>query len=376
MINKIRLFHSKNSSKIYYLLLFFMLVGYALKIISGSGGDLTLRISEAKYFIYGVNPYDVYIGRVPKIDGYGYPNAYSFFSYFLIAPFTLIDGYIYQHVIFSLIDVSALVGGIFLMKSMLNAKEDNGSIITVVLLCSPFFWQHAITLNYNFIVAFGLILVFYGFNHNSTLYSILGMIIIGLKPSMAIPVFIYLIFTLRWKIFSLSAIIYLSILLLTANWTSTNPLDLLLQLKDVQSKFSNGHTDGFFFFIKPFLGDKIIILSGLMAIILMYLFKNKLDSPLNGLVIVVSLGIGLFYNHVHAWIISYPMLLIALSGYKNNDKYLFPVLSMLTFLIVPRMAGLFDNDNIDMFVSIHNVIRFGLLFVTAYFLTKYSKKVF
>ncbi len=370
MINKIQYIYKQNISIIYYLLLLLMLVGYALKVLNGSGGDLGLRISEAKYFLHGVNPYDVYIGRVERIDGYGYPNAYSFLSYYFAAPFTLIDSYFYQRIIFSLVDISALVGGIFLTNRMLNAKENHSAIITFVLLSSVFFWQQVNTLNYNLIATFGLLVVFYGLFCKNILYSVLGVIIIGLKPSIAIPVFVYLLFTRRWKPLFLSGVIYLSILFLTAMWTSTSPVDLLLQLKDTQSKFSNGHTDGFFYFIKPFIGDKITALGGVLTIVFIFLFREKLEDPLNGLVLVTALGIGFFYNHVHAWIISYPLLIIAISNYKDCDKSIFPIISMLIFLLVPRLSGLFGNDNIDLYVSIHNILRFGLLFVTAYFLVK------
>jgi hypothetical protein len=48
------------------------------------GADFFLRITEAKYFLAGINPYDVFMDFKPVVDAYGpKPAAYSFFSYFL-----------------------------------------------------------------------------------------------------------------------------------------------------------------------------------------------------------------------------------------------------------------------------------------------------
>ena len=47
------------------------------------GADLLWRITEAKYFLARINPYDVFTGVIPVISEFGAkPAIYSFFHIF------------------------------------------------------------------------------------------------------------------------------------------------------------------------------------------------------------------------------------------------------------------------------------------------------
>lgn len=362
-------FYKGNYIKIYFLLLLAMFVFYLFKINNGAGGDLMLRISESKYFINNINPYDVYNGTHPIIPEFGSPNAYSFVSYYLMIPFTLIQPNLFiTKIIYSLLDISLLVIGIKLTDQLFDTKKYLlAPIIVFMFLISVFYWQQVSTLNYNIVSAFGILLIFYSISSGSTLRAVFGLILIGVKPSFAIPIIIYLIITTRWKILAIGGFIYFLMLSFAAYWINTNIFEIIMQLKSTQSSFSNGHTDGFFFFIKAFLWPNIsLFLTGLLiSTITLHWFKNKIMDPISGLIITTTLGISLFYNQVHAWIIIYPILIYAISEmYENKSKFK-PVIFLSLFLIVPRLAGIFNEQHIDTYVAFHNVIRFGLLFVSA-----------
>ena len=48
-----------NAAKIFPLLVLTLIGYYAWMIRGGAGGDLMFRLSEARYFVNGINPYDV-----------------------------------------------------------------------------------------------------------------------------------------------------------------------------------------------------------------------------------------------------------------------------------------------------------------------------
>jgi len=362
--------YRNNKNAVFIALIVAMYLYYIFRVSCGAGGDLDLRISESKYFLAGVNPYDVYVGHVSKINDFGNPNAYSFFSYYFVSPLTLINNVFWQKIIYSSVDMIALVGGIYLTNRLLGISNFSGAIVVAVLLGSVFFWQQVTTLNYNLIVSFGLLLVFYGIHRGFLALTVLGMIIVGLKPSMAIPVFIYLVFTSRWIPLFMSMTIYFLTLFITSFLIKTSPIDLILQLKDTQFRFSNGYTDGFFFFLKPLLGNSITVFGVLTTIAVIYSFRRQLDDCQNGIEIVVALGLGLFYNHVHAWIIAYPLFLIAIENYRLERSTILPVICIFLFLIVPRLSGLFELQYRDLYIAFHNVLRYSLIFIATFSLIK------
>ena len=84
------------------------------------GADFFLRITEAKYFLAGINPYDVFMDLKPVVDAYGpKPAAYSFFSYFFAGLLTKITiSPQAQLFIFLCLDYLALLVGMALVIKM------------------------------------------------------------------------------------------------------------------------------------------------------------------------------------------------------------------------------------------------------------------
>ncbi len=287
--------------QIYVIMIGILFAYYIFRIIGGAGGDLELRLSEAKYFLNGINPYDVYIGKVDPIASYGRPNSYSFFSYYFASVLTCIDSVFWQKVVYGVLDIILLVAGIALTTRIVGKERSlSGPFIIAILLSSVFFWQHVTTLNYNLVAAFGIILTFYGISRSATFLMLIGIIIVGVKPSLAIPTLLYLFISKRWRLFIYAVLAYGVALIGACIWIDTNPIDLVVQLKDTQTRFSNGHTDGFFFFLKPFLHEHIKIVEISISVFALVLFRKHILDPLSGLIIVITLGISLFYNQVHA----------------------------------------------------------------------------
>src|SRR5262245_30538788 len=127
-----------------------LLVGfYFLRIHAGAGSDLALRISEAAYFLHGINPYIVYVGARPIVPAFGEPYAYSMFSYFFAAPLTLIP-LIWAKALFAAFDVCAQVIMIYLIAKRVDLPISAAwAAYLLVLLPSTFYIQHVTFLNYN-----------------------------------------------------------------------------------------------------------------------------------------------------------------------------------------------------------------------------------
>lgn len=82
---------------------------YLNEIINpGAGVDILWRVTEANYFLDGINPYDVFVGKREFNEEYGKPAAYAFSSYLLAAPFTLIKNKLAILAIYSFIDIYVL----------------------------------------------------------------------------------------------------------------------------------------------------------------------------------------------------------------------------------------------------------------------------
>ena len=210
-----------------------------------------LRVWEAKYFLLRINPYDVFIGDVPRKEGFGTSNAYSWFSYYFGALISVIDSAKGQKALYAVLDMALLFGGIRLTEKLCGGSHHHHAPIVIdILLCSVFFWQHVYFLNYNVIAIFGLILVFWGIERPDIRSSVAGMVIIGVKPTLAIPAIICLIMTGRWHILIYSGVIYTMTLLMAAYWVGTSPIDLVLQLNNLQVIETSNHSDGILFFLK------------------------------------------------------------------------------------------------------------------------------
>jgi hypothetical protein len=368
-------------SFVYVMTLLAMFACYLFRIVGDEkvGVDLRLRVAEATYFLRGINPYDVYVGKLARLEGIDVSHAYSFFSYYFAAIFIPIRNSYVQAILFSTLDVLLLCAGIWMVGRLTGLAVRVAAPLTVaILLLSVFFWQHINNLNYNFIAAFGLLLVFFGVSKKSPVLAAVGMIVIGLKPTLAIPAFIYLLVTKRWRTLLYASVSYGSLLMITSLQINTSPIDIIVQLANTQSKFSNGHTDGFFFFLKPILNGQITLLGIVVTVTLLILSRRYVIDPMNGLIVVIALGLSLFYNNVHAWIIVYPLLayaiaIVATDGAKHRSVLIASLL-LIIFLVVPRLAGLVGESYVDTYVAVHNVVRFSLLGVASFLLIRFRSQ--
>jgi hypothetical protein len=341
------------------------------------GADFFLRVTEAKYFLARINPYDVFMDLKPIVDAYGpKPAAYSFFSYFFAGFLTKITPFSQaQLFIFLCLDFLTLVGGILLVKKMNNRfmdlpaepfrPYDRNWVLILVLSCSTFFWQHVYFLNYTLISVFGLLLLAYGLSKQQTITPLLGMILIGLRPSLAIPVFIYLAVSKRWRIFSLAVIEYLLVLLFAAWILDVNPIVLVKQLSDTQRHFSDNldyhHAEGILLSLKPYVGTYLTTVSALVAGLIMLRYRKYLSNPLISVVLITTCSVSLFYTQVHAWISVYPILLIALSIASTKKNFMMIVGLLIGFLIIPRLSGQIPEEYRYHYIVVHNLVRFGAL---------------
>lgn len=341
------------------------------------GADLLWRITEAKYFLVRINPYDVFTGASPIISEYGAkPAIYSFFSYFLgglLAAVAVVDQM--QIFIFICLDFCALVAGIVIVNKLIQTTAEapwwlpqtnqQNRTLMLILACSTYFWQHVYFLNYTLLSVLGLLLVLYGLSRQSMLTALLGMSLIGLRPSLAIPVFIFLVVGRHWKILMWSTLAYGLVLLITAWWLRTSPLSLLQQLSEIQRYFSENlsyhHAEGALLILTPYLGPYMTPLSALITFLIMLHYRAHLSNPVVSLLLITSCSVSLFYTQVHAWVSIYPILLIALIDRSVNRNLRLVVPILIGFLILPRLSGYVSEEFRFQYLVIQNLVRFGAL---------------
>lgn len=353
------------------------------------GADFLLRVTEARYFLVGINPYDVFMGREPVISAFGpTPAAYSFFSYFFAGLFVKItSNQQTQLFIFICLDFASLVAGVLLVNKMMRSfftgplksvqQPSKTWVLVLVLVCSTYFWQHVYFLNYTLLSVFGLLLVTLGLHKKLTLLPLLGMALIGLRPSLAIPVFVYLVVGKHFKLLALAGLEYLCVLLLASVELQTNPIDLIKQLSEVQRYFSDNlsyyHAEGILLILKTQLGSFLTIASILIVGLVMLMYRKHLANPLVSLVLIITCSVSLFYTQVHAWVSVYPILLIALAGVStpaDTSKKIFVVsklllLVLIGFLILPRLSGYVTDEYRYHYLVAQNLVRFGALWFCA-----------
>ena len=356
------------------------------------GADFLLRITEAKYFLAGINPYDVFMGFKPIISAYGpKPAVYSFFSYLFAGLITkAASSEPIQLLIFIYLDFAALVAGVLLVNKILQSflgcqpglapQSQHNWVLMLVLICSTYFWQHVYFLNYTLLSIFGLLLVIWGLSKNIILWPLLGTALIGLRPSLAIPVFVYLLVSKHFRFLAIASVVYLFVLVVASIKLQANPVDLIKQLADVQRYFSDHlsyyHAEGILLILKSLLGSYLTIVSTLIVSLIMVAYRKHLANPLISLVLIITCSVSLFYTQVHAWVSVYPILLIALSVTTTRGLIInrYPkalVLVLIGFLIVPRLSGYVTEEYRYYYLVVQNLVRFGALWFCVVFLIKH-----
>lgn len=363
----------------YWGIVFLPLTIYLYKYqLHQTGADFLVRMAEAKYFLARINPYDVFFGLKPIISVYGpEPAVYSFFSYVFGAVITKISNISkIQILIYIAIDFFSLVLGILFIRKIANLETHNqfeqsqpDIKLILVLICSTYFWQHVYFLNYTLISEFGLILLIYGLTKKLNFVALIGMSLIGLRPSLAIPVFVYLLFGRYWKILLLSIVEYLGVLLFVSWRLSTSPVDLLKQLAEIQRHFADNlgyyHAEGALSILQPLLGNYLTILSMLVVCLIFIRYRAHLSNALVSLVLITACSVSFFYTQVHAWISVYPILLIALIEASKRKKLDWIIFVLIGWLVVPRLSGFVPEQYRYEYVVIYNLCRFGALWYCA-----------
>ena len=358
------------------------------------GADFLLRMTEAKYFLAGINPYDVFMDLEPIISVYGpKPAAYSFFSYFFAGLFTKISSHQQtQLFIFICLDFAVLLAGIWLVNKMtkpfltshplLTQRPQKNWVLILVLICSTYFWQHVYFLNYTLLSVLGLLLVILGLQKKQLLLPLLGMALIGLRPSLAIPVFVFLFVGKHFKLLALASLEYLGVLLLASVKLQTNPITLIKQLSEVQRYFSDNlgyhHAEGILLVLKTQLGSYVTVVSTLTVALILFAYRKNLANPLVSIILIISCSVSLFYTQVHAWVSVYPVLLIALAGatFRGEAGRRFwgisntVVVILIAFLILPRLSSYIAEEHRYFYLVIQNLVRFGALWWCAIYLIK------
>jgi hypothetical protein len=358
-------------SVIFVLPLIVYLYKYSLHQI---GADFLVRIAESKYFLARINPYEVFVGVKPLISAYGpEPAVYSFFSYIFAAALTKISNVSQiQLLIFIFVDFGSFLLGFFLLnkitQSYINNKTDSlkqAPKLILVLIFSTFFWQHVYFLNYTLVSMFGLILLIFGIFKKSWVAPLVGMALIGLRPSLAIPVFIYLFFGRHWKILCMSIVEYFGVLLFASWRLNTGPIELLKQLAEIQSHFSQNlgyyHAEGAFSILQPLLGSYMTVLSILMVCVIINRFRSYLSNPLVAIILISACSVSFFYTQVHAWISVYPILLIALIDGAKRNRLDLSILILIGWFLIPRLSSYVPEMYRYDYVVIYNLCRFGAL---------------
>jgi len=205
----------------------------------------------------------------------------------------------------------------------------------------------------------------YGLSKKQTIIPLLGMTLIGLRPSLAIPVFLFLAINQRWRILSLSIAVYFLVLLLSSWQLDVKPIELVKQLGDIQRHFSDNlnyyHAEGLLLSLKPFIGTNLTIVSTIVTGLVLVYYRKHLSNPLVSILLITACSVSLFYTQVHAWISIYPILLIALSSDANSKNDKIAIAILIGFLIIPRLSGQIPEEYRYHYIVVHNLVRFGAL---------------
>jgi hypothetical protein len=355
----------------------FLIFAYTLKIYHNeAGSDLLWRLTEAKYFIQGVNPYDEFIKHTHTAKDFGtVPAAYSFVSYYFAGALSLISGDASNAIIiFSFLDILAIFLTVSILTKTLSIPLSRTLIIFPTLLVSVFFWQHLSFLNYTIFATFGLVLAIHGVTTKRNFLVIMGMILVGLKPSFAIPMLILLVISRQWRSLIFIAVPY-SLLLCIASWhTHTGPIELLSQLVQTQKIFAEQflfyRSEGMLLFLRPLVGSRLIVLGLILTLAILFYYRRYLHDPAVALTLTLACGLSFFYNQVHAWIAVFPLLILALHAAIDSLKSKLPLFCLVLFVGLPRLSGLFEDKFIDTYLYIHNVARFGILWYASIILIR------
>lgn len=331
-------------------------------LTSAPAVDLALRVQEARYFRAGIDPYLVMTGTVPPLPELGTTTAYSFASYLLILPLTFVGSTPGRELLFVAFETTLLVASL-----RLTARATNGvqswmlGAVGLGLFGSVFFLQHILNLNYAIVGGAAATLALLAGQRGSWWQGPLGLVLVAVKPSFAIPVALVLLARRDWRTLVIGGGALTAMLLGSSIWLGRNPVSLVLNSSSVADRFNTGYEGGLIYLAWQDLSDVAVPFGIAVCALAIVALRRRLDDDRIALAIALGLGISLFYNHVHAWTGAFPLILIAaaLSGCSRQGRAALALL--LGFLLVPRLLQFVPLEARDPYMVGHNAVRFGVL---------------
>jgi hypothetical protein len=353
----------KNYTLILTLALAVMFGYYMINgVLPEKGGDFFLRLAESHYFTLGINPYDIYTKAIPPMANIGQPNVYSFVSYIFLSPLTLLPANTAAVTVFVLMDLASFVLVARVLKTEGLSHHLSFPVTFGVMMLSVFFIQHVWVLNYNVIVSSCLFIALWANRRGDWPVFLLAGFLVGLKPTVFIPFFILLLargsFSRALTLAGTCAVA----LLLSGLHMDVSMLDYVKQLVSTAEGWSDVSNNGVLSLLIMFGVSANVIYSivGAGVFIFAVAFRTKGDLISDfGLCVLGSLMF--FYNHVHAWVMVYPLLVVWVALYFRKESVLWPGLFLILFLIVPRLMSQYPEGAREWLIVGHNALRFGIL---------------
>jgi hypothetical protein len=363
--------------------LIFLIVAYFYYVSAyrkGAGVDILWRVKETKYFLMGINPFDVLVGNVPINPDIGLPAAYAYVSYIAAIPFSFLSEKISILLLYSKIDILCLYAGIFLYRKIMGNKYSIlDPLIILITLSSLVILEHINCLNYGVVSIFGLISTAYGITCKSLRYVLIGIFLVSLKPSLLLPLAIALCLSKNFK--ALCILIFINVLAISIVSLSVDTpiFTLSKQLQQTQYYFSDKgfyRWEGFFLFARDIIGRQITIVGIFCTTILCFFYRKKINNdPIILITLVIISSLCFFYNQEHAWAMAYPLIAYCFYNITNNKQVMFPLVFLILFMCVPSMYIYFESLGFDRYMALHNIIRFGSLFIAGLWIVRIRLKV-
>jgi hypothetical protein len=328
------------------------------------GVDFFTRLSEAKYFWHGINPYDIFTGARPGIEGYGSPDVYYFVSYIVLGPFVFLDHAPLTALVLVIADILSVALVMVILGRLHEDAPTAFALASIPLGSSYFFLLHVSTLNYNIVASMALLGALWAlFERRQALFIVFGFLL-GVKPSIFLPFVVYVALIGQWRqVIQLGAVFAISLLFVWAQ-TGTDPLVYASQLANTAEDWSNlgnsGLLAGFFTLgIEPSVG----LSAGLSTIFLLFASRWIGTGVMSAYSLVVFASLAFFYNHVHAWSLAFPILVHAFAEWRRGERSIAPAILLVAFLVVPRFLSQYPECCQDGSVVLHNVLRIGVMAV-------------
>jgi hypothetical protein len=343
-----------------------LFIGYHIAsiVLTQPAVDLSLRVTESRYLVAGIDPYLIMTGDIEPLAGLGWTSAYSFVSYVLILPLTVMESHVARELTFVAFETMLLIVSLRLVGGLVGGISRRMLIaLTVGLLGSVFFLQHVWTLNYAIVGASAAVMSLTAGRYGRRWQGVLGLVLIGVKPSFAIPVALVLLARREWRILLPASAILGGLLFVVALRLDRNPVSVLLSAASTADYWSTGYENGVLFPVWGLVAPVAVPLGVVLTAIVVFVLRARLSDPVIGLVVPLALGMGMFYNHVHAWTAAFPIVLVASAWSSESRDAMRALALLLAFMLLARLVGAVPVEHRDLYVAVHNLIRFGGLFV-------------